>query len=108
MIEKVFAMPVSSDGVSYWVSPKWLVLAAIIAADGLLVSYDLRLGIAALVLSVAAALAWAYLSLRYGALSGQPSVRSSLLARAGHQAALRRKAADASAAQQGAEPAQRP
>lgn len=100
-------MPVSSDGMSYWVSPKWLVLAAAVAADGLLVSYDLRLGLAALALSAAAAAAWVYLALRYGAWSGQPSVRSSLLARIDHQSAAQRKAASLSAAQQSPDPAER-
>ena len=51
---------------------------------------------------------WLYIALRYGSLSGTPSVRMVPLERARQQENLRRMAALRSGAQQGADPAQRP
>jgi hypothetical protein len=51
-------------------------------------------------------LAWLYIALRYGSLSGTPSVRTALVERARQQAANRLRAERRSGAQDGAEPAE--
>jgi hypothetical protein len=100
-------MPVASERLSGWLSTKWLVSGVALAADGLLLGYDLRLGLAAgAVLAVIAAV-WLYIALRYGSLSGAPSVRASLVERARQQSVNRRRAVAGSAAQAGADPAER-
>lgn len=101
-------MPVSSERLAGWISPKWLVSGVALAADGMLLNYDLRLGLAALVLTGVVVLAWLYIALRYGSLSGVPSVRSPLVERARQQAANRRDAELGLGAQQRPDPAERP
>lgn len=101
-------MPFASDRLTRWISPKWLVSIVAIAADGLLLNYDLRLGLAAAVLIAVVVAVWLYIALRFGSLSGQPSVRSPLVDLARQQAANRREAERQSAPEQGADPAQRP
>lgn len=105
-------MPVSPDEAS-WLNPKWLVVAVALAAFGLILSYDLRLGLAAGVLLGVMAAFWLYVSLRYGSLSSEPaSGRKALVARLRSQGSNRRLAAEriaeTSAAQQRADPAERP
>ncbi len=66
-------MPVSNDNGGAWRDPKWIVSACALAAFGLILNYDLRLGIAAgIVLGVIVAV-WLYIALRYGSLSGGPA-----------------------------------
>lgn len=105
-------MPFASERLAGWLSPKWLVAGVALAADGLLMSYDLRLGIAASVLLGVIVAMWLYLALRYGSLSGAPSGRSALVAQVRAQESNRRRAAAAmrgrSGPQQGADPSQRP
>lgn len=101
-------MPVPSEPLAGWLPPKWLVAGAALAADGLLISYDLRIGLAAASLLAAVAAIWLYIALRYGSLSGAPSVRLAPVERARRQETLRRMAALRSGAQQGANPSQRP
>ncbi len=96
----------SDDGGVF--SPKWLVAAGALAADGLLMSYDLRLGIAASVLLGVVLAMWLYLALRYGSLSGAPSGRTALLAQLRTREGNRLDAAARLRAQQGADPAERP
>lgn len=100
-------MPVPSERLTRWISPTWLVSGAALAADGLLLNYDLRLGLAAAALLAVVAVVWLYVALRFGSLSGVPSVRSPLVERAQQQAANRRKAEVRSGAQQGTDPAER-
>lgn len=101
-------MPQSSERLAGWLSLKWVVAAAALVADGLLLNYDLRLGIAASTLLAAVAGMWLYLGLRYGAIGGTPSVRTVPVERARQQENLRRMAALRSGAQQGSDPADRP
>ncbi|ASJ90207.1 hypothetical protein [Porphyrobacter sp. CACIAM 03H1] len=105
-------MPVPSERLAGWLSLKWLVAGVALAADGLLLSYDLRLGLAAGSLLAVVTVIWLYIALRYGSLSGTPSVRMVPVERARQQENLRRMAAARdfarSGAQQGADPAQRP
>jgi hypothetical protein len=105
-------MPHPSERLAGWLSLKWFVAGAALVADGMLLNYDLRLGVAASTLLAAVAAFWLYIALRYGSLSGSPSLRTASVERALQQENLRRMAAlrtgRASGAQQGAEPAQRP
>jgi hypothetical protein len=105
-------MPVPSERLAGWLSPKWLVAGVALAAEGLLVNYDLRLAAAAGVLIAVVVAAWLYIAVRFGSLSGTPSVRAALVEQATRQSANRRSAesqmAVRSGAQQGAEPAKRP
>lgn len=101
-------MPVPSERLAGWLSLKWLVAGVALAADGLLLSFDLRLGLAAGSLLAVVTVIWLYIALRYGSLSGTPSVRMVPVERARQQENLRRMAALRSGAQQGADPAQRP
>lgn len=101
-------MPVPSERLSGWLSTKWLVSGVALVADGLLLNYDLRLGLAAAVLIAVVAAAWIYIALRFGSLSGVPSVRSPLMERSRQQAANRREAERLSGPEQGADPAERP
>lgn len=88
----------SDDGA--WLNPKWLVTGVALAAFGLILSYDLRLGIAAgAILGVIGAM-WLYLALRYGSLSGAPSGRKALVAQVRQQMVNRRQAARRSGTQQ--------
>ncbi len=104
-------MPVPSERLAGWLSPKWLIAGVALAAEGLLVNYDLRLAAAAGVLIAVVVAAWLYLAVRYGSLSGTPSVRAALVEQATRQSANRRSAesrmAAGSGAQQGADPSQR-
>lgn len=106
-------MPVPSERLAGWLSPKWLVAGVALSAEALLISYDLRLAVAAGVVIAVVVAIWLYIAVRYGSLSGVPSVRSSLVEQAMQQSANRRSAvsrADGlrSGAQQGADPAERP
>jgi hypothetical protein len=100
-------MPRASDE-PFWLSPKWLVLGVALAAEALMLSYDLRLGLAAGTLFGVTIAAWLYIALRYGSLSGAPSVRTSLVERSRQQELNRRRASLESGAQQGSDPAERP
>jgi hypothetical protein len=108
-------MPVSNDSDGAWLDPKWIVSACALTAFGLILNYDLRLGIAAgIVLGVIGAF-WLFIALRYGSLSGGPaSGRSGLVAGVRAQinnrrlATLREAEQAASGAQQRPEPPQRP
>lgn len=108
-------MPASRDH-GFWLDPKWLVSAVALAAGALIVSYDVRLGLAfAAVVGVILAL-WFYVALRFGSLSGAPaSGRHALVARFQLQSSHRRRAAQQSTRtgvesrpQQPPEPPQRP
>jgi hypothetical protein len=101
-------MPVASERLAGWLSPKWLVGGVAVAACGMLASYDVRLGMAAGTLLGVVTLAWLYLALRYGSMSGTPSVRTALVERSRQQAANRRLAETHSGPEQGADPSQRP
>ena len=103
-------MPVPSERLAGWLAPKWLVGAVALAAFAMLMNYDLRLGLAAGALFGAIAVVWLYLALRYGSLSGVPSVRASIVDGAHQHAANRRSAAHQtnSASQQRPDPTQRP
>lgn len=105
-------MPLPSERLAGWLSIKWLVAGAAIVADGLVLNYDLRLGIAASTLLAVVAAVWLYIALRYGSLSGTPSLRSVPVERARQQENLRRMAEArrlaASGPQQSANPAERP
>lgn len=89
-------------------SPKWLVAGVALAADGLLMGYDLRLGIAASVLLGVVLAMWLYLAFRYGSLSGAPSGHKALMAQVRVREDLRRDVASRSGTQQGTDPAERP
>jgi hypothetical protein len=95
-------MVASSDD-SIWLSPKWLVLAVALTCDGLLISFDTRLGMAATALLLVVFAGWFYIALRYGSLSGAPSGRNALVARVREQSSNRR-AAMTSGAQQSPDP----
>jgi len=99
-------MPLASERLSGWLSTKWLVSGVALVADGLLINYDLRLGLAATALLAVVAMVWLYLALRYGSLSGTPSARAALVERSRQQAANRLRAAQRSAAQDRADPAE--
>ncbi len=103
-------MPVPSERLAGWLAPKWMVGAVALAAFAMLMNYDLRLGLAAGALFGAIAVGWLYLALRYGSLSGVPSVRASIVESAKAHAVNRRTAAGRtnSATQQRPDPAQRP
>lgn len=96
----------SDDGAVF--SPKWLVAGVALAADGLLMSHDVRLGIAASALLGVVLVMWFYLALRYGSLSGAPSGRTALMAQVRARADNRRSAAARLGAQQGTDPSERP
>ena len=66
-------MPVPSERLAGWLSPKWLVAGVALAAEGLLVNYDLRLAAAAGVLIAVVVAAWLYIAVRFGSLSGTPT-----------------------------------
>lgn len=99
-------MPVASERLAGWLSPKWLVGGVAVAACALLASYDVRLGMAAGTLLGVVVLVWLYIALRYGSLSGTPSVRTALVERSRQQSANRRRAVAGSGAQAGADPAE--
>ena len=93
-------MVASSDD-SAWLNPKWLVTGVALAAFGLMLSYDIRLGIAAGALLGVIGAMWLYFALRYGSLSGAPSGRKALVAQVRQQMDNRRVAAGRSGTQQG-------
>lgn len=96
----------SDNGVAF--SPKWLVAGVALAVDGLLMSYDVRLGIAASALIGVVLAMWFYLALRYGSLSGAPSGRKALMAQVRLRESNRLDAVARLGAQQGADPSERP
>lgn len=100
-------MPVPSERLAGWLSPKWLIAGVALAAEGMLANYDLRLAAAAGALIAVVVAVWLYLAVRYGSLSGAPSVRAALVERAQQQSANRRRAETQSGAQQGPDPSQR-
>lgn len=101
-------MPASPDESRGWLNPKWLVIGVALAAFGLILSYDVRLGLAAGVLLGVIGALWLYLALRYGSLSGAPSGRRALVAQFRQQTSNRRRAAARSGPQQRPDPAERP
>jgi len=103
-------MPVPSERLAGWLAPKWMVGAVALAAFAMLMNYNLRIGLAAGVLFGAIAVVWLYLALRYGSLSGAPSVRASIVDSAHLHAANRRSAVEqtSSGPKQRPDPAQRP
>ncbi len=101
-------MPVPSERLAGWLAPKWLVAGVALAAFAMLASYDLRLGLAAGALIGLVVLVWVYIAVRYGSLSGVPSVRSALMERSRQQSANRRSAVEQSGAEQSADPSERP
>ncbi len=100
-------MPDTSERLAGWISPKWLVGGVAVGSCALLASYDARLGMAAGALLAVVAAVWLYIALRYGSLSGVPSIRTALVERSSQQAANRRKAVRRSGAQDRADPAER-
>jgi len=111
-MKEACSMPVPSERIAGWLSPKWLVAGAALAVFGILTSYDLRLGLAAGALLGVVGAMWLYLAVRYGSLGGAPSRRTALVAQIRAREANRRSAAarnpGASAAQDRADPAERP
>jgi hypothetical protein len=101
-------MPATPDDDRNWIKPKWLVIVVAVAAFGLILSYDVRLGLAAGVLLGVIGGVWLYLALRYGSLSGAPSGRRALVAQFRQQSSNRRRAAARSGPQQSPDPAERP
>ncbi|TAD77827.1 MAG: hypothetical protein EAY70_07955 [Sphingomonadales bacterium] len=103
---------VASSDEGVWLSPKWLVTGVALATFGLILSFDLRLGLAAGALLGVIAVVWLYLAIRYGSLSGAPSGRKSLVAQVRVQASNRRLAAaqmrERLSAKQRPDPTQRP
>lgn len=89
-------MPLPSERLAGWLATKWLVGAAALAAFGLLLNHDLRLGIAAGGLLGVICAVWLYLALRYGSLSGAPSVRSAFVESARQHERNRRSAVERS------------
>lgn len=96
-------MPLASND-GFWFDPKFVVAGIALAAVGLLLSYDMRLGLAAGALLLLVLAAWLYLALRYGSLSGAPSVRTSIVESA-RQHEVNRRAAEK---RTGLHPLQRP
>lgn len=88
-------MPVTPDERSF-LDPKWLVIGFALAAFALIITYDLRLGLAAgAVLGVFGAV-WLYLALRFSLLGAdRPTNRRAMLDRFRVQLSNRRKAARA-------------
>lgn len=107
-------MPASAQDERRWLDPKWFVVAAALAVFGLIVSYDVRLGMAAGALLGAGVFVWLYLALRYASPKGGESGRSLLVERVRQQTSNRRAATDRIAApaslssQQSPDPAKRP
>lgn len=100
-------MPVPTERLSGWLSTKWLVGGVAVGSCALLASYDFRLGMAAGTLMAVIAGIWLYLALRYGSLSGTPSVRTALVERARQQSANRRRAEAGSGPSPGGGPVDR-
>jgi hypothetical protein len=85
-------MPASRDH-GLWIHPKWLVSGVALAAFGLILSFDLRLGLAFGALLAVVLAGWLYVALRFGSLSGKPaSGRQALVARFQRQTSNRRRA----------------
>jgi hypothetical protein len=101
-------MPATPDDDRALLNPKWLVIGVALAAFGLILSYDVRLGMAAGAVLAAIGALWLYLALRYGSLSGAPSGRRALVAQFRQQTSNRRRAAARSGPQQRPEPTERP
>lgn len=101
-------MPATPDDDRGWFSPKWLVAGVALAAFGMILSYDVRLGLAAGALLGVVLAMWLYLALRYGSLSGAPSGRRALVAQFRQQTSNRRRAAARSGPQQRPDPTERP
>ncbi len=103
-------MPVPSERLAGWLAPKWIVGAVALAAFTLLVNFDLRLGLAAGALFGVIAVIWLYVAVRFGSLSGVPSIRTSIVESAQVHSRNRRSAEARTglAAQQRPDPAERP
>ena len=102
-------MPVPSERLAGWLSPKWLVAGVALAALAMLTSYDLRLGLAAGGLMAVTVVMWLYLAVRYGSLSGAPTRRTALVAQIRARESNRRSAAARTlGAQERADPPERP
>jgi hypothetical protein len=86
-------MPASSQDGSSWLDPKWFVAGVALVVFGLIITYDVRLGMAAGALLAAVGLVWLYLSLRYASHNEAKSGRSVLVERVRQQASNRRLAA---------------
>jgi len=85
-------MPVPPERSLGWFAPKWLVGAVALTAVAILLNFDLRLGLAASALLGFVLAVWLYLAIRYGSLSGTPSVRTSIVERAREHEVNRRTA----------------
>lgn len=82
----------SDDG--SWLDPKWFVAGFAVTAFVMILTYDLRLGIAAGVLLAFGAGIWLYPVLRYGPRRGQtPTPRGALVEHYQRQTSNRRSAA---------------
>lgn len=99
-------MPRASEE-AFWLDPKWLVAGVALAAEAMMLTYDVRLGVAAGTFFGVALAVWLYIAVRFGSLSGTPSVRTALVERS-RQQEVNRRAAGESGAQQGPDPAERP
>ncbi|KPF63541.1 hypothetical protein [Porphyrobacter sp. AAP60] len=86
-------MPASSQDGSSWLDPKWFVAGFALVVFGLIITYDVRLGLAAGALLAAAGFVWLYLALRYAPHNAAESGRSVLVERVRQQASNRRLAA---------------
>ncbi|HSJ77932.1 MAG TPA: hypothetical protein VK913_04275 [Erythrobacter sp.] len=86
-------MPASSQDRSSWLDPKWFVVGVALVVFGLVISYDLRLGLAAGALLAAAVFVWLYLTLRYAPHNETKTGRRLLVERVRRQASNRRLAA---------------
>lgn len=93
---------------TFWLKPKWLVAGVAVSALAILAHSDPRLGIAAGALLGVVLAIWLYLELRYGSLSGAPSLRSALVERSRQHLANRRQAMSGSGPEEGADPSERP
>ncbi len=86
-------MPASSQDGRSWLDPKWFVAGVALVVFGLIITYDVRLGMAAGALLAAAMFVWLYLALRYAPYDKAESGRSVLVERVRQQASNRRLAA---------------
>lgn len=87
-------MAASSDDEGSWLDPKWFVAGFALVIFSLILTYDLRLGIAVGVLFGVIGAFWLYVTLRYGSLSREPaSGRKALVKRFQSQTSNRRRAA---------------
>ena len=85
-------MPASSQDGSSWLDPKWFVVGFALVVFGLVITYDVRLGMAAGALLAACVFVWLYLALRYAPLGANEAGRSLLVERVRQQSSNRRLA----------------